>query len=435
LNKALQVPSFGSKDVITASPRQLEPHALGKDLVMSFARMHFKWSKHHIPGSEIATWEVVGDADGDKAMAQTKVTNHSSAGFDEFLSKLKDTSGIESVPEWMDEELLQVGCDFFVATWPLAFLCFSWALLGGFGAETASAVLVESRYWALKGETGQRDSFQRLQETAAWLYDMCAHGAHSFRPGGIAWEAALHVRFLHARTRAAVSSKKSWDTGKNGLPINQAQLIGTLLGLSVLVLQGMEKTMGCQFQSQHREGFIHLWRVIGYLFGIEEALNPNTSFSNACINMESVFAFAIPSHPDPAITGKLSKHMCETISRGMSEQYGVHVPAAHFAARTRLYLGDPYCDAIGLPQVEWRYRLLSWFFTRCMKIMYLPYIWLPFPVVARIYDKIMRAWFSKVVRVLRWKHSQQGKSCRFGSLAPPGSHLCPMKSPSTAMAA
>jgi len=222
------------------------------------------------------------------------------------------------------------------------------------------------------------------------------------------------------------AAKESWNPHRNGLPINQAQLVGTLLGLSVLVLQGMEKTMGYPFRSRQREGFIHLWRVIGHLFGIEEALNPNASFARAKTTMESVFAFAIPAAPSPESTGMLSKHMCETISRGLREQYGVKVPAEHFAARARLYLGDAYCDAIGLPSVTWRHRLVAWWFSCYTKLLYLPYIWLPFPTVARIYKSIMRSWFQKVVGVLQRQHERHGKICRFGALSSQPGDECPM---------
>lgn len=424
-----KLPKFGGQEEVTAPSGQLEPFAVGEELVISFARQHFQWSQEHIPGSQIATWETRGDADGDAVLAHLKATSNSSKEFKDFLLelRLKEGSHVEELPEWLDEDLLQEGCDFFVTTWPLVFLCFSWALLGGFGAETAAAVLLDSRYWALKGENGQRDSFQRLQETVAWLYDMCAHGAHAFRPGGVAWEAALHVRYLHARTRAAVAGKEGWDANKNGVPINQAQLIGTLLGLSALILQGMEKTMGCAFRPRQRESFIHLWRVIGHLFGIEEALNPNSSFARACVSMESVFAFAIPTYPNPKTTGMLSKHMCETIARGLQEQYGVQVPPEHFAARARIYLGEAYCDAIGLPSVSLHHRLVAWSFTTYTKLLYLPYISLPFPIVARLYKTVMRAWFRKVVRTVRYKHERQGKSCRFGALASQQGDECPMK--------
>mmetsp|Transcript_53457 Transcript_53457/g.97677 ORF Transcript_53457/g.97677 Transcript_53457/m.97677 type:complete len:189 (+) Transcript_53457:2-568(+) len=188
---------------------------------MSFARWHFQWTKEHIPGSEIAKWEAMGDAKADPVLVRMTSQIKPSEAFKEFLAELRknEEAHIDGMPEWVDEELLQVGCDFFLATWPLTLLSFSWALLGGFGAETAAAVLVESRYWALKGEAGQRDSFQRLQETLAWLYDMCAHGAGGFRPGGAAWNSALYVRFLHARTRAFVGAKEKWDAQKTGLPI------------------------------------------------------------------------------------------------------------------------------------------------------------------------------------------------------------------------
>ena len=143
-----------------------------------------------------------------------------------------------------------------VSFWPFVSYSFEWAVLGGFGAEAASAVLLKSRYWAASGAEGQHDTWLRLRETLCWLYDVSVHGADAFREGQESWRACLYVRYLHSRVRASIfreiraklrSSKREsednnekeetrnpFDVARWGQPLNQAELIGTLLGSSAI---------------------------------------------------------------------------------------------------------------------------------------------------------------------------------------------------------
>ena len=93
-------------------------------------------------------------------------------------------------------------------------------------------------------------------------------------------------------------------------------MIGTLLGSSTLLLEGMEQlAFGIQFTPRQRDAYIHLWRVIGFLFGIDDDINPNRGgYEASKIRMESVFAFAIASDPDPDLTWRLSRHICESVT-------------------------------------------------------------------------------------------------------------------------
>jgi hypothetical protein len=99
----------------------------------------------------------------------------------------------------------------------------------------------------------------RLQETVCWLYDISAHGAQGFSVGGISWTASLHVRFLHATQRTRLERRADWERAKYGMPISQVQLMGTLLGSSVLLLQMMEEHVGISASAEDKDAFVHLW--------------------------------------------------------------------------------------------------------------------------------------------------------------------------------
>eukprot|EP00966_Prymnesium_polylepis_P049664 1149616-Prymnesium_polylepis.1 len=222
------------KDVVLSRAGRLEPYAIGQDITLAFARLKFVWTPAHTPGKVLDDWERMGDA-ADRHMQPVAPRTTGLPSFEDFLKRLRadPAQRIDPMPEWVDMALLDDGMRFFVEAWPLVFLSFGWAVVGGFGCESASAVLLESRcaaatrivacrrightvegarlapfaHWAESGERGRRDTWRRLRETACWLFDICAPGANTFEAGGSAWEAALHIRYLHSRTRAELAAK------------------------------------------------------------------------------------------------------------------------------------------------------------------------------------------------------------------------------------
>ena len=105
---------------------------------------------------------------------------------------------------------------------------------------------------------------------------------------------AKKVRFLHASMRYMLMQPDSfkpwgskdqpqtfaehlsqvqtpWDTEKLGVPINQEDLVYTLLTFGLVIPQGLEK-WGLPLSREQKEAFLHLWRVVGYTMGIHSEL-------------------------------------------------------------------------------------------------------------------------------------------------------------------
>eukprot|EP00928_Gymnodinium_smaydae_P087554 TRINITY_DN71804_c0_g1_i1.p1 TRINITY_DN71804_c0_g1~~TRINITY_DN71804_c0_g1_i1.p1 ORF type:complete len:478 (+),score=46.61 TRINITY_DN71804_c0_g1_i1:51-1436(+) len=382
---------------------------VGEKISMGFRRQTFTWTSAHIPGGVIKQWEGIADMDGDRILR----SGMSPKDFEHALFE----EGVADMPDWVDWDLLDTGCRFFVTTWPFVMTGFFWAMLGGFGSESASTVLLESRYWARAGHEGRRDTFLRLRETACWLFDIAAHGKQGFHKGGISWQACLHVRYLHCRTRMRMWNAGSWNderVEKYGQPINQGQLIGTLLGSSVLLLQGMEEMAGMLLPQKSKEGFIHLWRVVGFLFGIEESLNPNTSFDRALITTQSVLRYGINPFPDMSITGVLTKHICSSVAQGVQEESKFPVESGTIAVPAWYFLGKEYGQAIGLPRPSW----LGWvaglgriYLLKSALLLF----WLP--GAAQVLEPIARRLFASLVVGIRSK-----QPCAFGANAAAAVH-------------
>lgn len=386
---------------IEVNARNFDGHPAGTKVVMGFRRESFTWTAEHIPGKILDEWQQRTDA-ADKCFQQ-------GMGVEEFEKRI---GHLASMPDWVDWELLDKGCSFFVRVWPFVFFGFSWALLGGFGAESASAVLLKSRYWASQGDEGRLDTWKRLRETACWLHDVAMHGKNGFRPGSVSWKACVHVRYLHCRTRATIWKAGDWDSAKYGQPINQVQVIGTLLGSSVLLLKGMEELVGLSLPKEEKEAFIHLWRVIGFLFGIEEELNPNHSVDRAQVVLESVFTHGIPEFPDKSLTAVLTKHICESVALGIRTEFRAPTTASMVGVSAWYFLGTSYGKAIGLPEASPCGHLIG-FARRCL-LRFVLSLYLLVPGASWVFDRMMRYLFSAMALSIRKRQPQ----CRFGTTCP-----------------
>ena len=111
---------------------------------------------------------------------------------------------------------------------------------------------------------------------------------------GKGYIAAKKVRFLHASMRfmltqpencrpwgnkenpqslaETMSQRKSpWDTERYGVPVNQEDLAYTLLTFGLVIPRGLE-AWGLPLSLEQKEAFLHLWRLIGYIMGVDQAL-------------------------------------------------------------------------------------------------------------------------------------------------------------------
>ncbi|SPO26586.1 uncharacterized protein UTRI_04175 [Ustilago trichophora] len=102
--------------------------------------------------------------------------------------------------------------------------------------------------------------------------------------GGEGWQSAVRVRLLHANVRRRVlklarrqsndildSNKTVYDLEKNGVPINQEDMLGTLCAFSSAPLAMLQR-IGITPTAQERKDYIALWRHVGFYMGIEPAL-------------------------------------------------------------------------------------------------------------------------------------------------------------------
>ncbi|MBL6445635.1 DUF2236 domain-containing protein [Fulvivirga sp. 29W222] len=183
----------------------------------------------------------------------------------------------KNLPSWADASLMRTGEEVFtlygpeiamilnVKSLPLCYAC----------SKGAKVLYMTGR---LTERSGSIDPLaRRLMETAQMIMNALSPGGMSPQGNGIV--TIQKVRLIHASIRYFLLHEKynpkGWDTDYYGKPINQEDLAGTLMSFGPLVIQGL-KQLGINLSNKQVSGFMHSWKVIGYLMGVDDEFLPDT---------------------------------------------------------------------------------------------------------------------------------------------------------------
>ncbi len=177
----------------------------------------------------------------------------------ELLAFIEETS---ILPPWANLPVLSQSQRFFNEHRPFIYLCLGlYSLPYCYAAADGAKVLFHSK--RLRDSPGKR-----LTETASFVLDICEEGA--FQQKGRAFRSIQKVRLMHALNRFYLKDQPFWQSSW-GLPINQEDMAGTNLAFSLIVLRGLRK-LGVDVKKSQSADFLHLWKVVGFLMGIDEPL-------------------------------------------------------------------------------------------------------------------------------------------------------------------
>jgi hypothetical protein len=114
---------------------------------------------------------------------------------------------------------------------------------------------------------------RRASETLRFILDVMEPGG--LGSGGKGISTAQKVRLMHAAIRAYASQAPEWKGREKewGCPINQEELAGTLLAFSTVTLDGVA-ALGLSIDREDAEAYLHAWKVIGHILGIDPLLYP-----------------------------------------------------------------------------------------------------------------------------------------------------------------
>ena len=276
-----------------------------------------------------------------------------------------------SVPSWVDWERVSLGQTVFRRYSPAGLLILLYSsLLGGFGAPLINEVLEATQSFTRSCPA----TYSRLIETTLMVVAAMGPNANTLhspwtddsipldaRPpsaassattvaataaptDGDGWMACLRVRFLHAQVRKMLLGRsQGWNTSAFGLPINQEDQAVTLLSFSFNLLHQLER-LGVRLSPQEREAYMHTWRYLGWLLGVEPATLDG--FMSCCATartaMEAlVFHLVWPGTSSQA----LAQHVLLSVTHcsAMRWSFDFHVALA------RTFLGEEWANALHMP--------------------------------------------------------------------------------------
>jgi len=149
----------------------------------------------------------------------------------------------------------------------MALLC-CYSLPSSYAAKKGVQVLHRTAYLAKRPN-------RRLFETSQFIVDVMSPGGLGPRGRGV--RTAQKVRLMHAAIRhlILVDTANSWDTATLGVPINQEDLLGTLMTFSWIILDGLAR-LGVRLPPDQQQAYLETWLAVGQLMGIEPELLPAT---------------------------------------------------------------------------------------------------------------------------------------------------------------
>jgi ER-bound oxygenase mpaB/B'/Rubber oxygenase, catalytic domain len=192
---------------------------------------------------------------------------------------------------------------------------------------------------------------RRLSETSRFVSLVYQPG--SFAPGGPGWVAAARVRLMHAQIRRLLRRSPRWDAAAWGEPINQVDMAGTTLLFSLVLVDGL-RMMGFRIDTRDCEDVLHLWRIGGWILGVDPELLCATE-AEARVLWNLLEATQGPPDGDSAALAAalLEAPVHEARSpeeRARAERF---LPVAYGIGR--YLVGDRYADALGYPRTPWRF--------------------------------------------------------------------------------
>jgi hypothetical protein len=257
---------------------------------------------------------------------------------------------VEREPPWLDRAAVARGAAVLLRAgrktgWSLGAV----SLMSGYLASGTVKPLVATGFL----ETRAR---RRLAETLKFVRDVATSGGGE--RGSAAWRATLRVRLLHATIRRALQRSPTWRAEAWGAPLNQSDMLGTILEFSVAFAGGLA-ALGHVLGAQDREDLMHLWRWEATLLGVAPDLVP-TSFASALESTQILNA----TEEGPDDDGRrLARALVEAWSepRPLAPDEGpfgrafARVEGRVLTGLSRLVVGRRAADALGIPKDLWRF--------------------------------------------------------------------------------
>ena len=255
----------------------------------------------------------------------------------------------ETVPAWVDFAQIRTGALAYQRFGILGMIILSaWSLINGYHSSAAVKPL------AFTGQL-RHNTQRRLAETARFVSE--ATQVDGLRVGRLGRDISLRVSLVHAHVRRACLSSGQWRTDLWGLPINQADMLGTLLEFSLLMMDGAQR-LGFFLTPEEREAILAMWRYCGHLSGVDPWLLKQLGSEYETRRLADLLRLVQPG-PDQdsrVLTEQLLKVPGQNAQGTGPPLLAVAVSRVHNGL-ARAFNGPEIADDLGIPDDLWQYSV------------------------------------------------------------------------------
>lgn len=170
-----------------------------------------------------------------------------------------------ALPPEVDLERVHRGEHVFIRNVYLASLALlTKSLPEGYAAPNLAIIL------NISGEL-RTHTFRRLLATLQTVLNVSS--CHGFQSRGRAVITAQKLRLLHSGIRHLTRKYRPDYAATFGVPVNQEDMLGTILGFSLLVIRGL-RSFGTDLTRSQEEDFLYLWLVFARMMGVYPRSDP-----------------------------------------------------------------------------------------------------------------------------------------------------------------
>jgi ER-bound oxygenase mpaB/B'/Rubber oxygenase, catalytic domain len=259
-----------------------------------------------------------------------------------------------ALPDWADQQQLKRARRFFNNQ--------SADIMGAlfYGALPTCYASGDGAFIVRLSERLVTQTHRRTSETAQFLFDIFntegveSENADALIPGSKGYRSTLGVRLMHASVRNFVArqppERDHVIESAIGVPINQEDLLGTMLAFSVVTLRALS-AVGHEVDTDDRDAYLHFWNVVGVLLGIREDKLPfdyPLSWDDACKLTDRLNVRMVrPSLSGDQLVASLLDEMNQASRQFLGPIVGRLLVRAH-PAMIRQMCSREVCAALGI---------------------------------------------------------------------------------------
>ncbi len=256
---------------------------------------------------------------------------------------------VERTPSWVDWDRVEHGARTYQRIGPSAMMILSaWSLMNGYhSAPAVKPLMFTKRLDAMAP--------RRLAETSRFVTEVAQTGG--MRRGALGYSITVRVRLVHAMVRRTLRRSSGWRGDAWGEPINQADMVGTVIEFSLLVLEGARK-MGFRFTDREASAVIHLWQLVGHLSGVSPWLIGELSPEQRGVAFAKLLYMVQPG-PDAdslALAEALRRVPMQMAHDPLRRALAPWVARYHDGL-VRAFNGDEIADDLRVPHAAWRHAI------------------------------------------------------------------------------